>query len=46
MSLFCTDSRDELVTVLGFFKEDIMNEFSEAVEGLKVTTPISVPHRN
>ena len=36
-SLFRTDSRDELVTLLGFSKEDIANKVSEAIERLKVT---------
>ena len=36
-SLFRADSRDELVTLLGFSKEDIANKVSEAIERLKVT---------
>ena len=36
-SLFRTDSRDELVTLLGFSKEDITNKVSEMIERLKVT---------
>ena len=36
-SLFHTNSQDELVTLLGFSKEDITNKVSEAIERLKVT---------
>ena len=35
--MFCADSQDELVTLLGFSKEDIANKVSEAIERLKVT---------
>ena len=36
-SLFRADSRDKLVTLLGFSKEDITNKVSETIERLKVT---------
>ena len=36
-SLFRPDSRDELVTLLGFSKEGITNKVSEAIERLKTT---------
>ena len=42
MSLFHADSRDELVTLLGFSKEDIANKVSEAIERLKVTVVSSL----
>ena len=35
--MFRADSRGELVTLLGFSKEDIANKVSEAIERLKVT---------
>ena len=41
-SLFRADSRDELVTLLGFSKEDIANKVSEAIERLKVTVVSSL----
>ena len=40
-SLFRADSRDELVTLLGFSKEDIANKVSKAIERLKVTVMLS-----
>ncbi|KIK00412.1 hypothetical protein K443DRAFT_679209 [Laccaria amethystina LaAM-08-1] len=38
LSLFKADSRDELVTLLGFSKEEIAARVAEAVENLKVSS--------
>ena len=37
MSLFYTNSRDKLVTLLGFSKKAIVNKVSEVIERLRVT---------
>ena len=39
--MFCADSWDEPVTLLGFSKEDITNKVSETVERLKATAMLS-----
>lgn len=38
LSLFKADSRDELVTLLGFSKEEVVARVAEAVENLKLTS--------
>lgn len=45
LSLFKADSRDELVTLLGFSKSEIASRVAEAVETLKATAAQGSAHK-